>query len=74
MSASWSNADPRESIGKHADIVICGPRDAWRGRVETEEAWCIWTTHADLDRLAFIDADAEWPKHWRWTMAPELRL
>lgn len=65
----WCKTDPRESIGKRGNIVIVSFRDAYMGRVETKETWCIWTTHPS-DRLAFISADDEWPDHWQWTLAP----
>ena len=67
---AWRTDDPRECVGRRADIVIVAiGDDAYLGSVATKHTWCIWTTHP-FDRYKFIGADAEWPSHWVWLFAP----
>jgi len=66
----WHSGDPRESINKRAKIIIHAGDRALLGQVETKNVYCIWTDH-EFDHYKFIDADAQWPEHWRWTWEPK---
>ena len=67
--APWRKGDPREVVGKRANIIILTGDMALLGQVDCKESWSIWTDH-DFDRYKFIDPDDKWPDHWVWTWAP----
>jgi hypothetical protein len=70
----WSNADPRDTIYKRANIIILRPNtqgqfgnEVGEGWVETKEGYHIHTTFEDHRN---ISADDKWDPIWWWVMGP----
>lgn len=70
----WSNADPRDTIYKRANIIILRPNtqgqfgnEVGEGWVETKEGYHIHTTFEDHRH---ISADDKWDPIWWWVRGP----
>ena len=69
---SWSDEDPRFTVGKRADIVIVRGRGygqrACLAQVETKHSWHVSTGFPEPHR--HVGSGDDWPEGWRWTFAP----
>ena len=63
----WRSCDPREVIGKHAEIIIITLDGVCGALVETKYGYDVGFFPDGLD------ADAKWPEGWVWTFRPETK-
>jgi hypothetical protein len=65
----WSIDDPREAAFSASHIAICVDGRIFGGWVETKHGWCVWLNNCHHSH-DFINADAAWPRGWRWVRVP----
>lgn len=68
----WTRIDPREVVGKRANIVVSDGNHAAFASVETHHGW-----HVDLGDMVgghtFIGENDKWPETFYWAYPPGVR-
>jgi hypothetical protein len=70
IKVEWYKNDPRQSIGKRADIVIVdlALNISCLGNVDTKSVFTVFT---GFQEKPMINADDEWPASWLWAFRPK---
>jgi len=67
----WTNQDPRELIGKRANIVVWAPQgEVFRAEVETHQGWCVFLRNRGKDQRSLVSESDSWPPEWKWIQGP----